>query len=78
MLDLFIRLVLRVGDEHDTGFRVVFDVETVPEDGDRYQDHLNNGAPVRMFNELRMAYVAAVNSVVSGPGGGLGGGGKKA
>ncbi|MEX2254305.1 MAG: thioesterase family protein [Acidimicrobiia bacterium] len=41
------------------GFRVVFDVETVPEDGDRYQDHLNNGAPVRMFNELRMAYVAA-------------------
>jgi len=41
------------------GFRVLFDVESVPEDGDRYQDHLNNGAPVRMFNELRMAYVAA-------------------
>jgi acyl-CoA thioesterase FadM len=41
------------------GFAVLFDVETLPEDGDRYQDHLNNGAPVRMFNELRMAYVAA-------------------
>ena len=41
------------------GFRVLFDVESVPEDADRHQDHLNNGAPVRMFNELRMAYVAA-------------------
>ena len=41
------------------GFRVLFDVESVPEDADRYQDHLNNSAPVRMFNELRMAYVAA-------------------
>lgn len=41
------------------GFHVLFDVESVPEDADRHQDHLNNGAPVRMFNELRMAYVAA-------------------
>lgn len=41
------------------GFRVLFDVETIPGDGDRHQDHLNNRAPVRMFNELRMAYVAA-------------------
>jgi acyl-CoA thioesterase FadM len=40
------------------GYRVVFDVETRPGDEDRYQDHLNNNAPVRMFNELRMAYVA--------------------
>jgi acyl-CoA thioesterase FadM len=41
------------------GFAALFDVEPMPEDADRYQDHLNNGAPVRMFNELRMAYVAA-------------------
>jgi len=41
------------------GFAAIFDVESVPEDADRYQDHLNNSAPVRMFNELRMAYVAA-------------------
>jgi len=41
------------------GFAVCFDVEALPEDADRYQDHLNNTAPVRMFNELRMAYVAA-------------------
>jgi acyl-CoA thioesterase FadM len=41
------------------GFAVLFDVDSVPEDADRYQDHLNNSAPVRMFNELRMAYVAA-------------------
>jgi hypothetical protein len=34
------------------GYRVVFDVETRPGDEDRYQDHLNNNAPVRMFNEL--------------------------
>jgi acyl-CoA thioesterase FadM len=37
----------------------LFDVEPRPGDEDRYQDHLNNNAPVRMFNELRMAYVAA-------------------
>ena len=41
------------------GYRVLFDVEPVPEDADEYQDHLNNSAAVRMFNELRMAYVAA-------------------
>jgi acyl-CoA thioesterase FadM len=41
------------------GFAVLFDVECLPEDADRYQDHLNNAAPVRMFNELRTAYVAA-------------------
>lgn len=40
------------------GYRVVLDVETRPGDEDLYQDHLNNNAPVRMFNELRMAYVA--------------------
>ncbi len=41
------------------GFRAVFDIEVRPADEDRYQDHLNNTAPVRMFNELRIAYVAA-------------------
>ena len=41
------------------GFRVVFDVEPVEADRDTYQDHLNNTAAVRMFNELRIAYVAA-------------------
>jgi acyl-CoA thioesterase FadM len=41
------------------GFAVRFDVDPLPGDGDLYQDHLNNGAPVRMFNELRTAYVAA-------------------
>ncbi len=41
------------------GFRAMFDVEPQPGDEDRYQDHLNNNAPVRMFNELRVAYVAA-------------------
>jgi len=41
------------------GYRVLFDVEPVPEDADEFQDHLNNSAAVRMFNELRMAYVAA-------------------
>jgi acyl-CoA thioesterase FadM len=37
----------------------VFDVEPIPADADVYQDHLNNTAAVRMFNELRIAYVAA-------------------
>lgn len=41
------------------GFAVVFDVEPVPTDADRHQAHLNNSAAVRMFNELRVAYVAA-------------------
>jgi acyl-CoA thioesterase FadM len=40
------------------GFRAVFDVEPVDADRDDYQDHLNNTAAVRMFNELRIAYVA--------------------
>jgi acyl-CoA thioesterase FadM len=41
------------------GFTVVFDVDPVEADRDEYQDHLNNSAAVRMFNELRTAYVAA-------------------
>jgi acyl-CoA thioesterase FadM len=41
------------------GYCVIFDVTPMPEDADEYQDHLNNSAAVRMFNELRMAYVAA-------------------
>jgi acyl-CoA thioesterase FadM len=41
------------------GYHVVFDVEPIDADRDEYQDHLNNHAAVRMFNELRMAYVAA-------------------
>ena len=41
------------------GFRAVFDVEPIDADRDRYQDHLNNSAAIRMFNELRVAYVAA-------------------
>jgi acyl-CoA thioesterase FadM len=41
------------------GFRVVFDVDSIPSDADAYQDHLNNHAAVRMFNELRIAYVAS-------------------
>lgn len=40
------------------GFRSVFDVEPIDADRDEYQDHLNNTAAVRMFNELRIAYVA--------------------
>ena len=41
------------------GYTVVFDVDPVEADRDEYQDHLNNTAAVRMFNELRTAYVAA-------------------
>ncbi len=41
------------------GFRVVFDIDSIPSDADAYQDHLNNHAAVRMFNELRIAYVAS-------------------
>ena len=41
------------------GFRVVLDVDSIPSDADAYQDHLNNHAAVRMFNELRIAYVAS-------------------
>ena len=40
-------------------FAVCFDVDPVDADRDEYQDHLNNTAAVRMFNELRIAYVAA-------------------
>jgi acyl-CoA thioesterase FadM len=43
----------------DEGFGTVFDVLPIPEDADEYQDHLNNTAAVRMFNDLRVAYVAA-------------------
>jgi acyl-CoA thioesterase FadM len=41
------------------GFGTVFDVDPVDVDRDEYQDHLNNTAAVRMFNELRVAYIAA-------------------
>jgi acyl-CoA thioesterase FadM len=41
------------------GFGTLFDVLPIPEDADEYQDHLNNTAAVRMFNDLRVAYVAA-------------------
>jgi acyl-CoA thioesterase FadM len=41
------------------GFGTVFDVVPIPDDADEYQDHLNNTAAVRMFNDLRVAYVAA-------------------
>jgi acyl-CoA thioesterase FadM len=41
------------------GYTVVFDVDPVDADRDEYQDHLNNTAAARMFNELRTAYVAA-------------------
>ena len=44
---------------HDDGYPVVFDVDPLDSDRDEYQDHLNNTAAVRMFNELRIAYVAA-------------------
>jgi acyl-CoA thioesterase FadM len=44
---------------HADGFVVVFDVDPVDADRDEYQDHLNNSAAVRMFNELRTAYVAS-------------------
>jgi acyl-CoA thioesterase FadM len=41
------------------GFQAVFDVDAIAADADRYQEHLNNTAAVRMFNELRIAYVAS-------------------
>ena len=41
------------------GFRVVFDIESIPSDADAHLNHLNNHASVRMFNELRVAYVAS-------------------
>ncbi len=44
---------------HEDGYPVVFDVEALDADRDEFQDHLNNMAAMRMFNELRIAYVAA-------------------
>lgn len=41
------------------GFGTLFDLLPIPDDADEYQDHLNNTAAVRMFNDLRIAYVAA-------------------
>jgi acyl-CoA thioesterase FadM len=41
------------------GYATVFDVDPVDADRDEYQDHLNNTAAIRMFNELRVAYIAA-------------------
>jgi acyl-CoA thioesterase FadM len=38
------------------GYRFVIDVEPVPADFDA-QGHLNNAATVRLFNDLRIAYV---------------------
>ena len=43
---------------HD-GYVVAFDVDPIDADRDQYQDHLNNSAAVRMFNDLRTAYNAA-------------------
>jgi acyl-CoA thioesterase FadM len=43
----------------DDGFVTVFDVDPIDADRDPYQDHLNNTAAARMFNELRVAYVAS-------------------
>jgi acyl-CoA thioesterase FadM len=40
------------------GYRYVADLEVVDADHDEWQDHLNNTAAVRMFNDLRMSYVA--------------------
>jgi acyl-CoA thioesterase FadM len=40
------------------GFRNVFDIAALDADHDPWQDHLNNTAAVRMFNDLRIAYVA--------------------
>lgn len=41
------------------GYAVMLDVDPVEEDRDAWQDHLRNTAVVRMFNELRIAYVAS-------------------
>ena len=38
------------------GFRFVVPAPTLPDDFDR-QGHLNNAAIVRVFNDLRIAYV---------------------
>jgi acyl-CoA thioesterase FadM len=41
------------------GFRVLFDVEPIDADKDAHQDHVSNIGVVRMFNDLRVAYVAS-------------------
>jgi len=41
------------------GYSVCFDVDPVPGDRDRWQDHVDNTGIVRMCSELRTAYVAA-------------------
>jgi acyl-CoA thioesterase FadM len=43
---------------HDDGFRFVVPVAPDPDDFDR-QGHLNNAAIVRIFNDLRIAYIQA-------------------
>ncbi len=40
----------------DDGYRFVVPIATVPDDFDQ-QGHLNNAATVRLFNDLRVAYV---------------------
>ena len=44
---------------HALGYRALFVVTPIASDEDKHQDHLNNSAAVRMFNELRIAYVAS-------------------
>ncbi len=41
---------------HADGYRFVAPIDTVPSDFDA-QGHLNNAATVRLFNDLRIAYV---------------------
>ena len=41
------------------GYRMVFDVVPIDADRDEHQDHLSNIGAVRLFNELRVAYVAS-------------------
>lgn len=43
---------------HDDGYRFVTDAPTTDADYDQ-QQHVNNAAVVRMFNDLRIAYVNA-------------------
>lgn len=44
---------------HALGYRALFVVTPIAGDEDKHQNHLNNSAAVRMFNELRVAYVAS-------------------
>jgi len=41
------------------GYRAVFTVDSITTDVDQHQAHLNNTAAVRIFSELRIAYVAS-------------------